>query len=442
MSDFIGVVDLTVRLSSMNPLGHIEDQSANRCLESAMIQACQTVHAVVAREDPELAARYLDRGMVPYGASDKYFHFERYQDIMLYARTLRSDLIARKLPFKLCVSTGDLAKGSLIDELRTLRASLSSDASKIPEEVGKQITDVFNTHDLAEIDLLLKLYRASSTSRSSVMLSTRLETFKGFGIWIDASLVGHADGVFRNYFPTRGPGQRLIVQGFLDCPFKRDHNDVVIRLTTSSAPASGAATGNGRNKAGSEFDEPATVLSGGQTAMIDDILDLLRRSSKAGDDNAIYYISLLTTIVRSSQFGKIEWLAAQRALSKKKKLAAGWQYYPPIFHTLALDRQHRAMIRKIPGIELTLAAMIDEVHAALTAEPSSATVPAHQPTERNAATLTQLALVRSKDHIFGKVVRHIEATFGVAMMRRIWSAPSDMLNDERKVAMLEVMASK
>jgi hypothetical protein len=100
------------------------------------------------------------------------------------------------------------------------------------------------------------------------------------------------------------------------------------------------------------------------------------------------------------------------------------------------------MIRKIPGIELTLAAMIDEVHAALTQESASAAIPLVNHGARDDEARARIRDAGAKDGIFGNIVRHIEATFGEAMMRRVWAVPIDVLNDERKRAMLEVMTSK
>lgn len=449
MCEFIGVVDLTVRLSSMNPFGHIDVQEANRRFESAIIYSCQTLYNEAGKDTP-LAKRYEAKGIIPYGASDKYFHFDDREHIVHFARTLRSRLISQGLPFKICISKGDLARGNLLEKLGALKVGVKSGDAALRQAATAELQEIFNTTDLAEIARLLELYRAPSASESSVMLSTRLEAFKGFGIWIDQSVLESGiEDAFKNYFPTRGPNGRYTEEEFLDCLFPRLDADVVIRFApdTEDAPDLDSSWPKRKGKRSAPArpdDADLFILPTGRAPLIDNVLDLLRRSSKAGEDNSIYYVSLLTTIVRSSNFCEIARLAASEPWKENpaKLLAPGWQHYPPIFNTLVLDQHHRGVIRKIPGIQLTLAALIDEIHAALTGEPTSAELPAAPASKRSEATRAKIAAAAEKDGIFGQIVRHIEATFGVPMMRKIWAVPNQVMNQERKRTMLNVMTSK
>ena len=442
MSEYIGVVDLTVRLSSMNPLGHIDVQDANRRFERVIVQSCKTMYDdAKGKGETATLARYEAGGIVPQGASEKLFHFEEYSQIISFARTVRSRLIAERLPFKICISKGRLGSGNLREKVADALGALASMDSDRQAAAEKVLLDLFNSVDPQEIDKLLQLYRASSPSESSVALSTAMEGFKGFGIWIDTSLLDERPvDLFVNYFPVRNVHRRLINERFLDCPFNCDPNDVVYTLMGDGEADSGARKAT-VGKA--QVSRRTNVLASGHSAMIDSILDLLKRSRKAGEENAIYYVSLLTAIVRSSHFAKIEYLTKSKPFgtSRTKELTATWQNYPPIFQTLALDQHNRAILRKVPGIDLTLAAMIDQVHAALTNEPASSVVGVTRPA-RDQTARDFCDGMREHDSIFGKIVRHIEAHYGESMMRRIWAVPADVMNEERKRAMLEVMTDR
>jgi hypothetical protein len=505
MPEFIGVIELTVRLSSMNPLDYIDHQEASKALEAALIQTNQLFIDSIIDSEPDLVQRYRERGIVSYGAAEKYFRFERYQDIIFYARQLRLALIGQKLPFKLCISAGDLNKGSLADKLRIVRDALPSNAVEIPSDLAENISEdrlwtiavetglitaerkgglniteeiedilkatkskfaaicreiegIFKTNKLKDIYYLLDFYKTADTGESSVVLSTSLENFKGFGIWIDPNLaedVSTPHGLFKNYFPTRGRERRLVFNGFLDCPFPCRPADVLTRLRVEDSGEDDASVprrkSRRQNNAADDTDRADLTDAvqidrplGGHSAQIDDILELLRRSSKASDENSIYYVSLLTTIVRSSHFGALCYLEKLKPVEpgSSKMLALGWQHFPPIFETLARDHRHRAIIRKIPGIELTLGAMIDELLAAQTSEPPSSSFPSTRRIGRDPAAKVWIKTVCEKDHVFGRVVRHLEAAFGVQVMRRIWHVPNDVINEDRKVAMLEVMTHK
>lgn len=428
MTDFIGIVDLTVRHSSMNPLGYINVHEASVRFEQLILYACGEALERHGPKNPR-TKKMVERGIVTQGGAAKAFQFEHADDAMAFSIYLRSLLIEKKLPFKLCLTRGALGAPSLRDlwaaELDTVRNTQDDDARRL---VQQKLLKQFGTFDPDRIERLFQAYQAPGFHEDGVSLALDLDAFKGFGIWIDSKLAAGANALdderlFRNFQPggAKPSKQGLQYLEFIDVKFDIDKDDVVTRRSI----------------------EP-TYLPTGQRARIASVIDLLRRSLKAGDENAVYYVSLLTAIVRSSHFAKMRYLAmAGEAEDGMPALHRGWQYHPPIFQTLLVDVGAKQLFRKIYGFELVLGALIDEIHAAITKEPPSCGIEAYvRNPDADAATKqalnSRLASALNPEGVFALAVKEIEKSYGEQILRRIWAMPDGVLNPERKRAALKV----
>lgn len=436
MRDFIGIVDLTVRHTSMNPFGHIDVHEASGTFEQLLLYACK---AALDRHGAESAAglRMRKRGIVKEGPAAKYFQFESGDDALDFAVYVRSLLLEKGLPFKLCLARGTLG----VEDLRSTWSPVIEAASRNGGDPGtvqarERLLLQFGTADPTMIDRLLQTYRAPGLHQDAIALALDLDAFKGFGIWIDPDLgatdVGTGgDHLFRNFQPARtrgGAKQRWEGAAYVDVRLPRIEEDVITRRPGGAVE----------------------LMPTGQGARIANVVDLLRRSLKAGDENAVYYVSLLTTIVRSSHFGAIRELTASEPESRAagaSTLAAGWQDHPPIFQAIVLDATARSLFKRVDGIELVLAAMIDEIHAALTREPPSCGLdpyrrPTGQTPAERSALHARLSGAVTAGSPFASAVRRIEAVFGEPMLRKVWAVPAQVLNEERKRAALNVATSR
>lgn len=432
MTDFIGIIDLTVRHSSMNPLGYINIHEASVRFEQLILYACADVLGRYELDNPRVE-KMVKRGIVTQSGAAKLFQFEYADDAMAFVTYLRSLLIEKRLPFKICLTSGTLGGPSLSDiwssEVTMVSNAQSDNAHP---EVRKKLLNQFGNSNPKLIECQFKAYKVPGFHEDEISLALDLDAFKGFGIWIDRKLSTgpnalNDERLFRNFHPgnTNFSKSRLPSAEFFDVRFAVDEDDLVTRR--SSKP---------------------TFLPTGQQVRIAGVIDLLRRSLKAGDENAVYYVSLLTTIVRSSYFEKMQYLVkAGEIEAGMPALSQGWQEHPPIFHTLLVDLGAKQLFRRVPGLELVLGAVIDEIHAALTEEPPSCGIEAYS-RNANADTATKQALADrlnsalNPEGIFALAVKEIEKTYGEQIMRRIWAAPDGVLNAERKRAALKVITER
>jgi hypothetical protein len=430
MADIIGVIDLTVRHSSMNPLNIIDPHGASSEFEQMVLVACRDM--LNRTVDADRARRMRDRGIVVEGPAAKFFQFEHAEDAMAFSRHVRSLLLERKLPFKLCLAKGSLGERSLRDRWKPVLDSAQGSGTDA-ENAKRELMAQFATTDGSEIEQLFQAYLAPGFHEDAISLALDLDAFKGFGMWIDPALGSEFPGtdLFRNHHPVAGRRRHDLAAAkeFIDCRFPRSDDDIIVRA------------------AGADPD----ILPSGQTARIASVCDLLRRSMKAGDENGIHYVSLLVTMVRSSSFGAIAKLASDEATgdpNDDRTLLAGWQRHPPMFHTLLLDASMRTVLKRMPGIELVVAALLDEIHAAGLArvtgdEPrSSADLDVGTSgdlrqsfRDRHRVNLTAVAVDGGP---FAEAVKTIESAFGENILRRVWTVPDAVLNPERKRAALDI----
>lgn len=428
MGDIIGVVDLTVRHTSMNPLGIIDAHRASIDFERMVLVACKDLMDNTG--DAGRVARMRRRGIVVEGPAAKFFQFECAEDAMAFTTHLRSLLLEKGLPFKLCLAPGTLGERSLRDAWSERLAAAGRSGAEA-ESAKREVLEQFATTDPDQIEHLFEAYRAPGFHENAISLALDLDAFKGFGVWIDPNLGAQLEGadLFYNHNPV--VARRRVdasAREFIDCRFPRDADDVIVRAV----------------------DAPAESSPAGQTSRIRRVCELLRRSMKAGEENGVHYVSLLVNIVRSSHYGSIARLASPGSIGDRhddRTFAAGWQRHPPIFQTLLFDAQLRPILKRVPGIEFALAALVDEIHAALHqaddggARPASADLPTEpvQPagsTEHAARRVDRAAA--AIDPRFEDAVHAVEDAYGEAIVRRIWSVPDLALSPERKRAALDV----
>jgi len=438
---YIGVVDLTVRLTSMNPLGHIDARQANKSFERHVITACRVAYDNSA--DPQSLVK---NSIVIEGLTAKYFHFVEQKDLLTFIRKLRSLLIEDRLPFKICVGLGSLESSRLRDRLETSLA----DAIDTDDEVAKdRLLNELGVDDEETVRALFELYRAPSVKDDAVLLSAQLETFKGFGICLDKGLAGKIDDgqIFFNQLPvrTRASGRVWQPVEYLDFRFPTDSHDVVMVLAREPDPDdpthSSAGPGEDHQEADDDSDakfavddeEIVDMPATGSSVLVAEVFNLLTRSFKASEENGTYYTSLLTTIVRSSHYADMIFLPRARKLEPGgRRLASGWQKVPPVYVTL-LARRQRPMLKKIGGFELVLGALIDEIYSGLTGLTSSASVGSEGSDAARAGWAA---------NVFKRAVKDIEAAYGEAMLRKILASPAHVLREERKREVLTILSAR
>lgn len=424
-ASFIGAIDLTVHLSSMNPLGHIDAREASKSFERILMQAAW----YTARESKE-ADDLLQNGLIVEGPGAKYFRMRALDDLVRFCLKAREMLIQARLPFKLCVRTGELTNAPLEQLWQpTIEAAAAGDRGAR----GRLIQE-FNTDKPEEIATIFKLYRAPGFKNDAVELAMDMEDFKGLGISFDGTLwrkVSTDDRFFRNYYPSRSTRAPLDMREFIDCKFDLTDDDFIMRHVVGSRDGVPAALDGDEQETAVVEQRPA----GGGAALIDGGLDLMRRSFNANAEHGAYYLSFLMTVVRSSPFGSLRYLE-NRTLDETGEvtLAAGWQGEPVIFDAL-LGTLHRQMLKAIPGIEYVLGALLDEVFSAAVDALTSASLQqaAHVP----AAKVTSAAASPT----FRQTVLRVQSAYGKPIMRRMFKLPNHVVGEQAKRAILAVASA-
>lgn len=395
---YIGIVDLTVRLSSMNPLVHIDIAKANVDFERVVIKTCRIFYH---KASSVLKSQLLEDGIILEGTSHKYFRFQDANAALEFSSLLRNFLVEARLPFKICLRAGELGGRTLSETWLEKSQILSNDEFKREAEIH------FETTDPVKIKEIFALYRAPVLHDDTILLVSDLEQFKGFGLSIDPSV--EIDGLasstlFTSYQIASGTARKPILKRFLDCRMEYDANDVVRRYVAKSALGT------------DELFEDVPAVS---KPLIDGTFELMRRSFKANENSGSYYVSMLTMIARSAHYGAIDYLSEPRHDPDSGFiLASGLQGAPPILLAI-LDSRHRSMLRRTAGIELVIAALLDEFSRFVGALPANEL---------------------SKHAGFSHVVHRFEGAFGDTVMRRVLSSPRDILSEVASHAVLTVIS--
>jgi hypothetical protein len=430
MTAYIGIADLTVRLSSMNPLNLIDVNGANAKLEQRAITACRHVYDK-ARTDAE--KRALERlGIVREGAAAKYFELEDAALCREFLIKLRSALLQDALPFKICVRLGELTRTTLKDQWRDVMSAAKGSEEPAKGAALKVLSDQFGVVDTRRIETMFELYRASSLKDDGAQLSLDFESFKGLGIALD---VGPSDpihaigaGTFRNHYPVRRRANAFDPVEYFDLLFADEPDDVVERfigtefandLDEEEGPASDSVT--------------EEVMPAGMGSIIDQVFLLLSRSVAADPAHAGFYISILTTLVRSGSYQALTYLSRPEGGSGRRR-ASGWQKAPPIFGAVLTRRKNLAILTKIVGIELVVGSLVDEVYSAVAGQPSSA---AAVRTGDNAGVVET---VKADDRM-QRLVKAIHAAYGPTWLRKVLNLPEAVLSAERKRVLLAVVTA-
>jgi len=317
------------------------------------------------------------------------------------------------------------------------------------EEARRILYNALGRDEKEGIEAVFKLYRAPRIDDNAVTLGSELEAFKGFGLYADKRLADDISGpeTFINHSPKKSLSVSRHSDNleYLDFKFPTDDSDVVVRFKRKrtevleiSEPPDGALDDieeesriESAEHLEEEYEETAEVPSTGSIVIIEQIMELLTRSFKADEMNGIYYISIITTIVRSSHFGDMEYFARSKKMAQADRiLAAGWQKVPPIFQMI-LARRPRMMLKRISGFDLVLGALIDEIISGLTGQRSSAR------TEGNGERKPQW-----KRETLARAVYDLETAYGENMLRKLLRCPPNVLRDDRKREILNILSEK
>lgn len=421
----IGAVDLTVQLTSMNPLGHIDANEANKQFERRLIQAAwYTVRN--SRDKNDL----LKHGLIVEGPGAKYFRLRRTDDLVRFCTRVRTLLVEERLPFKLCVRKGELTNTALRDKW----APVLDRAQDGNLEAQRSLIEEFNTNRPKEIEQIFDIYRAPGFKNDAVKLSLDIEGFKGLGLYFVEDLkesFKNDDRFFRNYYPTRLDRRASYVDSYIDCKFEFSSDDLIWRYVEDA----NSRDDNGVDHsgvAGAQRDVSEQQPGGGSASVIEGGIDLMKRSFNANPQYSSFYLSFLITVVRSSVFTELKYLEQEEIDEDGEgRLAIGWQGAPVILDTL-FDRMHRPMFKNMLGIEYVIGSVLDEIYCAVArATPSSSL-------DEDAKEQELIGAAVVREVTFREAVLRVQAAFGKAHLRRVFDLPSNVLKEERKRAVLSI----
>lgn len=439
MTGYIGVVDLTVRLSSMNPLSLIDVNKANGKLERQVMRACLQVlqNTPASRRDALMVS-----GIVHEGATAKFFELHSPEQLSSFLLKLRSTLLQETLPFKICVRVGELGRRSLGD--RWGHVLEAAKGQSLDQKTADELNADFGTRDPKEAANILALYGATRLHDDALRLSLDFEAFKGFGIALDIAaddpFHAVASGTFRNHFPVKRANKPYGVVEYFDLKFATDTDDIVERFFKDNATPDETNPDEDASATGKR--EPLKVIEetvpAGSTPMIEEIFRLLNRSFAADPDSANYYISILNTFARSSFYGDIEYLSRSKTLSSSgRKRTAGWQKFPPIFGALLMNAANIKLMRRVAATDLLLGSIVDEIYSSsCNYSETSASVSSSFPLGEGDS------LKLEKDGRMKPLFRIIERSYGAGWLTKMLSLPATAISDNRKRAILELMTNR
>lgn len=413
MSDeaYIGVAELSVQLSSMNPLRYINERDAYLQLERSMIQACLKFYSDERHSD------LLEGPIAPDGVVQKYFKMKTLNGAMKFGSIVRDALLASGLPFKICIGKGKINGGGLYEQWKEI---LDTEQSKLgAEEIGK-LLEHFSTDDLKKVEWICEVYKSPSFSDDIVDLGLDAQNFKGLGMHFTESLgpelIESEPDAFYNAFPVFGKGILIEASKFIDTRLPFSEADVVYRY---------------REQPGAEVQ--TSGLGSESQRQIESILNLLNHSYSARRDSTGYYASALINLIRSSHFAELEHVE-KREQEDGVIYEPGWQFVPPIMDML-LSASFKAKFKSMPGCGMVLACLFDEVISSKSNEPPSCALDFSSLTQGSSPsdyvdieTLSQLA-------------RKAKVHFGERVLQSVFDQPSFLISEPRKKSILKIISN-
>lgn len=418
---FVGVVDLSVRYSSMNPLKVMDIAEATKKFQKCIGEACVKTH--IESEDKE---GLVQSGIIQWGAREKYFEFEHFEDLYVFIQFLRMRLLNSELPFKACIRWAEKSE-QLSDKWNGYLAELQDQNcdDQRAEEILTTAKRELGVDDVEKIKLVSQLYLNNASTLGSAELDADLENFKGLGLHlpVNPDLAGripdtYKDHFFINHYPSKKQA-RLIAVPFRDIRYRLESYDHLI--TECSQRTDNKSTR-------SEY-----------KAHLNQLMKMIRRSIKASQENGTYYISALNALVCSSDFSKIFFHDAARPNrdeidqpSPKHEINGvecsfknTWQKYPSIFSILILSTGDQAFLKKVDGIEIVLASLLEHVYRGFEGQPTK---------------MDEHVGDVHLDEVMCKLANVIERKYTEKTARKIYSLPESVISPQVKCKILECLS--
>jgi hypothetical protein len=346
---FIGYIDLTVRLSSMNPHKILDVGKANDTFIKKLFDA--TLHTMVASRHPERLTKY---GILKVQLNAPFFEFEFFDDLVNFLSRLRFSLMNEGLPFKAVIRRGELGGNTLREKWESTVEKVEKGTAErgVLEEAKMALASIFEARSNTQIRELFSLCRGDQLDISSVVLHADFEGFKGTGLYFnpndeDFLEKQKSNQLISNYFPLL-KGKVVEYSFYLDLPLKGVEELLITRcaiVTTSTKKEKFLSSPRRCSDRAQEF---ASVFK--------EVQNLFHRSVLSRPQDGAFFISFFTLLIQSSDFSQMTYISKEaeaEALEntdvEKEVLVSGWQNYPIMFESVFLDTSFEKELFEVPG---------------------------------------------------------------------------------------------
>ncbi|MGN6210506.1 hypothetical protein [Asticcacaulis sp.] len=362
---FIGVIDLSVRLSSMNPIKMLDVDYQEEHLEGLIIRRIRSL--IEKAGQPAINRIVIRPGMTP-----KQFEFEGYDQFEEFVSNLQWDLLSQSedgtsIPFKMCVGTSRSAAQTLAEAWAKEVDDLENGHLAGPQlaELKSRLRNKFATDKPKTIKKIIALYQAEGVDSDRLQLSVEMESFKGMGFhavpaFLHAVPEAKRANYFVNYFPIKRGPNKYSVEEFLSLKLDIVPDDLIKTSILERYHTDPAGVKHTESK------RRVSSLDTGSKPVLTGLFKLLRRSISADEANGIYYVSMFNCFIVSSNYKELtynkERVKIQKSSTNGEFWDVGWYGFPPIFDSLILDTHTKAIVKRIPAKEMLLASLLGAVY--------------------------------------------------------------------------------
>ena len=347
-TSYIGLVDLTTRLSSMNPNGIYSNDESWKLFKLSLRRAgLSTLSKSSCKE-------LIKHQMFPVTDPFPSFQFFEQSDLFNFVSTLRRELLSKALPFKIIVTTGNFKKKNDFNNFSAALENVNT-IDELDGEYAEYANKEFDALSIKEIKELISAVGNIGTDTTSHKLVEVAEEFKGNGTYFCNPII--FDNIYKNlmvinYYPKRA-GKQVDYIEYID--YKLDNFNFSCEYFNNNI--------DGENYGISSYKDEDTKI------IVDHAVNMMFKSSQINKDDGMYYISFINLIILSSNFSeffyktedktenKIEYMT----LNENNTYRPGWQKIPYIFNYFYNNRMFEKRLNEIPGSHICYALFLKEL---------------------------------------------------------------------------------